>query len=142
MNGKDYNTLVPYEVLKHRGIDYNPCKDYDHISRYKSLRQVTHHTQSKNVFMTLEGPDVIKSDVECIYYEVSTATENRLDLIAQKFLGSSTYSWVIAYYNGIEDGFTCREGQMLRIPKSFTSLFDDGEILAPINPLRLNLGSE
>jgi hypothetical protein len=68
--------------------------------------------------------------------------ENRLDLIAQKELGSATYSWVIAYFNQIEDGYTVREGQRLVIPESVTALLSKGEILAPIAYTRLNLGEE
>ena len=142
MNGKDYNTLIPYEVLEHKGIDYNPCRDYDHISRYKGLRQVTHHIDELQRYMTLEGPNPFTTNSQVIYYTVTTTTENRLDLIAERFLGSAYYSWVIAYFNDIEDGFSCRVGQRLRIPESFTGLFNDGELLAPVNALKLNLGSE
>lgn len=142
MNGKDYNTLIPYEVLEHEGIDYNPCRDYDHISRYKALRQVTHHIDNNQQYMTLEGPNPFTTNSEVTYYTVTTTTENRLDLIAERFLGSAYYDWIVAYFNDIEDGFSCRVGQKLRIPKSFTGLFNDGEILAPINALKLNLGSE
>ena len=78
----------------------------------------------------------------CVRIVVETGEENRLDLIANTYLGSATYSWVIAYFNQIEDGYTVREGQTLIIPKTITSLFSDGEILAPITALALNLGEE
>ena len=77
----------------------------------------------------------------CVY-NLFNITKFRCFLIANKFLGSSTYSWVIAYFNQIDDGYTVREGQTLIIPRTITALFANGEILAPINYLRLNLGEE
>ena len=68
--------------------------------------------------------------------------ENRLDIIANQFLGSSSYAWIIAYLNNIEDGFSVSEGQRLAIPKSISSLFNTGEILQPIPATSLNLGRE
>ncbi len=146
MNGYEYNTTTPYKVLPHKGIEYNPCRDYNHISRYKGLRQVTHNVDEGDSgtdrFMSLEGPNPFQSHTEVTYFEVTTSTENRLDIIAEKTLGSATYSWVISMFNDIEDGYSCYEGQILTIPKSFTSLFNEGEILASISALKLNLGGE
>ena len=105
-----YNTLIPYKILDYTGIEYNVCKDYNHISRYKGLRQVAHNPDSStDRFVTLEIPNVFRSNVEVQYYDVKTFEENRLDLIAEEFLGSATYSWVIAYMNNIEDGFRSEE---------------------------------
>ena len=138
-----YNTLIPYRVVPYEGIEYNVCYDYSHISRYKGLRQVAHcPNSSTDRYLALENPNPFSSDVDVTYYEVPSYRENRLDLIANEFLGSATYSWVIAYFNNIEDGFTVRAGQQLKIPKSFTSLFNDGEILASIVATKLNLGTE
>lgn len=81
-------------------------------------------------------------DVPSFYYEVPITEVNRLDIIARKFLGSASYSWVISYMNHIEDGFSVYEGQMLRIPESFFSLFGSRQILASIPPMQLNLASE
>lgn len=138
-----YDTLVPYKVLEHNGIEYTTCRDFAHISRCKGLRQVIH---SPNViddrFISLETPNAFNSSAEVVYHEVTTDEENRLDVIAHNYLGSSNYSWVIAYMNQIDDGYTAVPGQKLKIPKSITSLFADGEILAAIPPLQLNLGSE
>lgn len=140
---KFYDTLVPYRVLDHNGIEYTTCRDFSHISRYKGLRQVIH---SPNViedrFIALENANMFNSSADVIYHEVRGDEENRLDIIANNYLGSSNYSWVIAYINQIDDGYTAVPGQKLKIPKSITSLFADGEILAAIPPLQLNLGSE
>jgi len=138
-----YNTLIPYKKLEHLGIQYTTCRDFDHISRYRGLRQVTHCPGTDDIYVTLEIPNpFITHDTTTSYYEVPVIEENRLDLIAYKFLGNSCYSWVISYLNGIEDGFTVRAGTKLRIPKSITSLFNKGELLQSVSPVQLNLGTE
>lgn len=143
MNKQWYNTLIPYKTVDYAGIEYNVCKEYDHISRYKGFRQVAHNPESmEDRFLTLEITNPFQSNVEVQYYDVPFSRENRLDLIANEFLGSPTYSWVIAYFNNIEDGFTVRPGQRIMIPKTFTSLFNQYEILASIPATKLQLGSE
>lgn len=135
-------TLIPYDVIEYDGIQYSNCRDFGHISRYKSLRQVIHNPSTEERFVALETPNTITSNIDVDYYEVPAEEENRLDIIANKLLGSPTYSWVIAYFNRIEDGYTVREGQTLVVPKSFSSLFTTGEILASVSPYALNLGEE
>lgn len=138
-----YNTLQPYQVAPHLGIQYNVCRDFDHISRYKGLRQLAHsYTEPELRYVTLETPNSISLNADCNYYDVPLREENRLDLISQRFYGTPNYCWVIAYINGISDGYIVREGQRLRIPKTITSLFNKGQLLAPIPPLALNLGTE
>lgn len=137
-----YDTLVPYDEIEHNGIQYNVCHDYNHISRYKGLRQLIHNPEEAERFIALETPNPLLSNAKFIYYEVPRMEENRLDLIAYKFFGSAQYSWIISYFNGIEDGFTVNEGQKLKILQNFTDLFSAGELLAPIPALQLNLGSE
>lgn len=139
---KIQNTLVPYEEIPYEGIQYCNCRDYDHISRHRGLRQVIHSPESSDRFSALETTNPFSSYCDVIYYDVTANFENRLDLIAYKFLGSPTYAWVISLFNNLEDGFTVREGQRLAIPKSVSSLFSKGELLAPISALQLNLGTE
>lgn len=139
---KFYNTLIPYKVIEYEGIQYTTCRQFDHISRYKGLRQVIHSPDNRDRFSSLEIPNSFSTHTDVIFYDVPADEENRLDVIAKRFLGSSNYSWVIAYFNEIEDGFTIREGQRLKIPTTMSSLFNTGEILAPISALQLNLGSE
>ena len=134
---------IPYKELGHEGIVYSTCKDFNYISRYRNLRQVVHLPNSADRYITLETVNpLITNNLEVIYHEVELIEENRLDLIANKYLGSASYSWVIAYFNGIEDGYSVSEGQRIIIPKTITSLLDNGEILAPITALKLNLGEE
>ena len=138
-----YDTLIPYKVIPYDGIDYTVCRDFDHISRYKGLRQVVHNpTNTAERFITLETVNALTSNASYRYYTVPTSEENRLDLIAYKFYGSPNYSWVISYMNNIEDGFMVYEGQKIKILDSFSDLFAQGEILASIPPMSLNLGSE
>lgn len=139
---KIQNTLTPYKELEHGGIQYTTCRDYGHISRHKGLRQVVHGPNSSDRFIALETPNPFVTSTDVIYHDVKSHEENRLDLIAYQYLGAASYAWVIAYFNEIEDGFTIREGQRLAIPKSLSSLFNKGELLAPISALQLNLGSE
>ena len=132
----------PYKVLEHEGIVYSNCQEFNHISRYRNLRKVVHLPDSEDRYVMLETVNPFVSNTVVKYHEVDVSEENRLDLIAQKELGSATYGWVIAYFNGIEDGYTVREGQRLVIPGSVTALLSKGEILAPVTALKLNLGEE
>ena len=137
-----YDTLVPYKVIPYSGIQYAVCRDFNHISRYKGLRQVAHNPTEPDRFVTLEIPNPMNINASYRYYTVSTLEENRLDLIAYKFYGSPNYSWIISYMNNIEDGFTVYAGQKIKILDNFTDLFSKGELLASIPPMSLNLGSE
>ena len=138
--GRDLTT--PYKTIEHEGIVYSTCRNYDHISRYRNLRQVVHLPDSADRYVTLETVNAFVTNTEVKYHEVTVEEENRLDLIAERELGSATYSWVIAYFNSIEDGFTVREEQRLIIPNSVTALLSTGEVLAPVTALKLNLGEE
>lgn len=138
------DTLAPYEELDRKGIQYTVCRDYDHISRYRSLRQVVHCPEdTEDRFMALEVPNKItESNVDFLYHEVEPDEEDRLDVIAYKNLGSASYAWVIAYFNGIEDGYTARPGQVVKIPKTISSLMTSGNIMQSVPALQLNLGYE
>lgn len=139
-----FDSLTPYQEIDYKGIQYAPCRDYSHISRYRGLRQVIHSPRDvEDRFVALETPNAfITSNTDVIWHEVLGVEVNRLDLIALKYLGSATYAWVIAYFNQIEDGFTCRLGQKLRIPRSITDLMRSGEVLQSVTALTLNLASE
>lgn len=135
-----YNTLTPYNDTDYTGIQYTVCRDFDHISRYKGLRQIVHNHSDR--YITLETPNIINSNLKFRYYDVPINEANRIDLIAYKFYGSAHYSWIISYYNNIEDGFTVNAGQRIKIISNFMDLFNKGELLAPIPALQLNLGQE
>ena len=138
-----YDTLRPYKTITHNGIQYTVCRDYSHISRHRCLRQVVHAPDELDRYVALETPNLIQITNLAVKYHVVTATEeNRLDLIADAELGSATYAWVIAYLNRIIDGYSAYEGQRLAVPINITALFQNGEMLAPVSPSVLNLGSE
>lgn len=138
------DTTTPYKKVDYNGVQYTTCRDYNHISRYRGLRQVVHDPEDKvDRFMSLETPNpFVANHIEIVWHEVKYIEENRLDLISRDYLGSAHYAWIIAYFNGIEDGFTCREGQKLKIPKNISALMADGELLQNVPPLQLNLSFE
>ena len=138
-----YDTCIPYAIIEHKGIQYGVCRDFSHISRYRRLRQVVSNPADQNErFVTLETPNPFETNTTVTYYEVPQTEENRLDIIAYKLLGSAQYAWAIAYFNGIEDGYTVLSGQKIMIPKTITQLFEKGECLASVSPNTLNLGTE
>ena len=138
-----YNTLIPYQEIPYKGIQYGVCRDFDHISRYKGLRQIVHNPEDpEERITTLETPNVFQTNIEVTWYTVPRSEENRLDVIAYRKLGSANYSWILAYLNQIEDGYTVLEGQKIMIPNSIFSLFQSGELLASVSPTLLNLGTE
>ena len=139
---KDYNTLIPYSEIKRDDIQYTYCHDYNHISRYKGLRQVVHQGMSAGRYVALETSNPFETEANVFYYTVPSRLANRLDVIAKEQLGSASYAWVLAYFNSIADGFTVPEGTTLRIPKNISLLFNNGECLAPIRVTQLNLGTE
>lgn len=136
------NTLKPYYVVDYDGIDYGVCRDFSHITQYRSLRQVVHNPNKSTRFIALETVNPFLSAIEVEFYDVPDSEENRLDIIAYNKLGSATYSWILAYLNHIEDGYTVHSGQQIIVPKAFNKLFDKGEILEPVSIDTLNLSSE
>ena len=138
-----YDTLKPYKTVDNGGIEYTVCRDFNHISRYKGLRQVVHNPMDTDSrYIALETVNAIKSNAKYSWYEVLPMEQDRLDLIAKKFYGSAQYGWVIAYMNRIEDGFSVSSGQKIMILDNFMDLFNTGELLASIPAMILNLGYE
>ena len=136
------NTWDTYQEVERDPIQYTYCNDYNHICRYRGLRQIIHQGLSNDRYIALETVNSIPENSDVRFYIVPHKYENRLDLIAEEQLGSATYAWIIAYYNRIQDGFTAIEGTKLAIPISISSLFENGQVLASISATKLNLGSE
>lgn len=138
-----HDTTKSYKKIDYKGIEYTVCKDFDHISRYKKLRQIIHYLENNDRYITLElqnSYDYNNLDIE--YYLVTSDRENRLDLISYEFFGTTTYAWIIAYINEIQDGYTVFEGQVLMIPTVLSDLFTSGSVLSAVSPTSLNLGTE
>ena len=73
------NTLIPYEELDYGGIQYSVCRDFDHVSRYRCLRQVTHKPDvTDERFVALETVNPFTSNTDVQYYEVPAHEENPL----------------------------------------------------------------
>lgn len=138
------DTLSPYKELDRKGIQYSVCREYDHVSQHRTLRQVVHGVEETlDRFVALETPNQIKSsNLDFQYHEVEPKEENRLDVLAYNLLGSASYAWAIAYFNGIQDGYTVKPGQKIKAPKNISSLMTQGNILQPVTALQLNLGFE
>ena len=139
---KQQDTNHPYKEVERDPIQYTYGVDFNHLSRYRGLRQVIHQGRSDDRFIALETPNPFDTSSNVKYYTVPYTRENRLDLIAYEQLGSASYAWVLAYFNNIQDGFTVLEGTRLMIPPSISTLFNNGEILASVSATKLNLGSE
>ena len=138
-----HDTTCAYKEVDYHGIEYTMCKDYEHISRYRRLRQVIHYLEGTDRFMTLETQNKYSySGVTYEYYTVTVDRENRLDLISYDYYNTISYAWLIAYVNGISDGYTVYEGRTLIIPTSITDLFGNNRILSPIPVSTLSLGTE
>lgn len=136
------DTWRPYKEIERDPIQYTYCVDFDHISRYKQLRQVIHEGKKPSRYVGLETTNSFNSSAQMITYTVPAHLENRLDIIARDHLGSANYAWIIAYINKIPDGFTVLAETQLRIPVSITELFNQGEILSAVEATKINLGSE
>lgn len=137
------NTLSPYRKLPDTSIQYTVCREYDHISRNRSLRQVIHNPEDLNRFIALEVPNPItESDLQFEYHEVTPDEQDRLDIISYNYYGTASYNWVIAYFNNIEDGYTVHPGQTVRLPRDISSLMTTGNIMQSVTALKLNLGTE
>ena len=138
-----HDTTKPYKEVEYKGIEYTVCKEFDHISRYKRLRQVIHYLEGTQRFKTLEVQNSYDyDDIKIEYYIVTVETENRIDLISYKYFGTTSYSWIISYINQIYDGYTVFEGQVLMIPVNLSDLFKSGCVLSAVSPTSLNLGTE
>ena len=138
-----HDTTKPYKKVDYKGIEYTTCHDYTHISRYRRLRQVIHYLEGTDRFITPETQNYYSyENIAYEYYQVPLIRENRLDLIAYEYLGSANYSWIISYVNGISDGYTVYEGQLLMIPTQITDLFKSGSVLSSVSATTLNLGTE
>ena len=140
------NITTPYDEIEYEGIQYCNCREYNHLCRHRGLRQVVHSPENiENRFISLENPNPYQftQDSRSVkYHTVTTDEENRLDIIAKQYFGSEKYAWILAYYNNIEDGFTVRAGRKLVMPKDISVLFNNGQLLAPVSALTLNLCEE
>ena len=95
-------------------VQYDDPRLYRYVSRYAPYRQIVGSDNQK--FLETFNNTEIEVSNQDTYYEVTTRTENRLDMIAAEKYGFSTYWWIIAHANGIIDPFNIPNGTVLRIP--------------------------
>jgi hypothetical protein len=83
-------------------------------NRYKYTNIIKESDTNKNYFDSTIYPIIKPSDND--FYVISEAGD-RLDLLAKKFYNDTTYWWIIAVANNLNDAnFFVPEGLQLRIP--------------------------
>lgn len=125
-------------------LKYYSAANYDDTSRYKYIRtlcakhqvhpnkfiQQSHeYNNAKPYHETIYKRGIAKRDGDS-YYVVQNTSEDRLDIISQRYYGSPIFWWVIAQANAsvIFDPFNVPRGTKLRIPQ-ISSLYRTGGIL-------------
>ena len=63
-------TYTPYAEIERDPIQYTYCVDFNHISRYRGLRQVIHQGKSADRFIVLEtsNPFTTKSGARITFF--------------------------------------------------------------------------
>ena len=88
------------------------------LSRYRNLNTLEGYY--------LETPNTIaKEDLDkitCI--NIRPTSEDRLDALAHRYLGDSSYWWVICLMNDLEWIFDFEPGKILRIPIDVQDILD------------------
>ena len=88
-------------------------------SRYKNFRVVKSFPTDPRRLETF--PSIKMEDLENVPHTIIKFKEtDRLDHLAQRFLGSATYWWIICMMNGLENPFSYKllPGFLLKIPNS------------------------
>ena len=99
--------IVPYSI--------NDTSRYKHIDELKLI-------DGKSIKATLGPVDLSVYPFEgTSMYTVTSADENRIDIIATKLYGSASLYWVLCYMNKIEDPLNIPVGTVLFVP-SISSL--------------------
>jgi phage tail protein X len=92
-------------------------------SRYSYTRQLTTNETKKPYFESTIYPKIKATDSDT--YIITEATD-RLDLLAYKYYGDTSYWWVIAVANNINDAtFYIDAGKQLRIPSNLSTIIGD-----------------
>ena len=128
----------------YKPLPYYPPKTYSAASRYRAIKTVrTKHVIHPNKFIpqafendrareyhaTIYRKSINRSTGDG-YHIVTSITENRLDIISQKYYGTPIHWWAIAQANPhiLFDPFNIPRGTSLRIPPLQT-LYQAGGVL-------------
>ena len=79
------------------------------VGRYRNVPII-----SGSHYSTFEFPDVDFSKISMI--NIRPTSDDRLDTLAFKYLGSGEYWWIIAYVNNLSWMFNFTAGDILQIP--------------------------
>ena len=92
-------------------------------SRYKNFRAVKSFSSDKERLETF--PSISMNDLASIPHTVIKFKESdRLDHLAERFLGSATYWWIICLMNDLDNPFSYKllPGFLLKIPNNVDSI--------------------
>ena len=85
------------------------------VSRYKNFRQVKSFPSDQRRLETF--PSISMNDLSLIPHTIIKFKEtDRLDHLAERFLGNATYWWVIAWYNEAPTESHLQIGDLIYIP--------------------------
>ena len=104
------------------------------VSRYRNFRQVKSFTTDPRRLETF--PSISMTELVAIPHTIIKFKEtDRLDHLAERFLGSATYWWAICLMNDLDNPFSYKllPGFLLKIPNSVDSI---------LTLIQLNKGSK
>ena len=94
-------------------------------SRYNNFNRVKSYSNDPVRLETF--PAISQSDLQNIPHTIIKFKEtDRLDALAELFLGSSTYWWIICMMNGLENPFSYKllPGYLLKIPNNAETIIN------------------
>ena len=92
-------------------------------SRYANFKTVRTSSRGPRTLETF--PSIRMEDLDNVPHTVIKFKEtDRLDHLAQRFLGSATYWWIICMMNGLENPFSYKllPGFLLKVPNTIDSI--------------------
>ena len=93
------------------------------VSRYRNFRQVKSFPRDPRRLETF--PSISMTELAAIPHTIIKFKEtDRLDHLAERFLGSATYWWAICLMNDLDNPFSYRllPGFLLKIPNTVDSI--------------------
>ena len=94
-------------------------------SRYRNFRTVKSFPTDKRRLETF--PSISMNDLSTLPHTIIKFKEtDRLDHLAERFLGSATYWWIICMMNGLENPFSYKllPGYLLKIPNNAETIIN------------------
>ena len=104
------------------------------VSRYRNFRKVKSFAKDPRRLETF--PSISMTELSVIPHTIIKFKEtDRLDQLAERFLGSSTYWWAICLMNDLDNPFSYKllPGFLLKIPNTIDPI---------LNLIQINKGSK